>query len=192
MMIARSDGLIAADVRPLVRMSVQVIAEQNGRREQGSAGGGGRSDYNLFHRCRTGGFRRARAVAAGPDQPGIAAGARRRHDRGAGARLAGDIAAARPSATAWRGDFNRKGSSAFSGCIGQALPPRASPWWTMARCPGGAASLNMDDEGQSHPVHHADRGRHPARLHPGQPECTPDVGVAGDRQRPARVLWRIP
>src|SRR5437879_7552240 len=56
-LIARADGGIAADVRPLVRLSVQVIAEQNGRRETGSAGGGGRGEdrkstrLNSSHRC---------------------------------------------------------------------------------------------------------------------------------------------
>src|SRR5690606_9875478 len=47
-LVARSDGLLAADVRPLVRLSVTVIAEQNGRREVGSAGGGGRYGYGYF------------------------------------------------------------------------------------------------------------------------------------------------
>ena len=47
-LIARADGELAADVRPLVRLSVQVIAEQNGRRESGTAGGGGRTDYSHF------------------------------------------------------------------------------------------------------------------------------------------------
>ncbi len=47
-MVARSDGAQAADVRPLVRVSLQVIVEQNGRREQGGAGGGGRSSYAYF------------------------------------------------------------------------------------------------------------------------------------------------
>jgi len=47
-LIARADGAISADVRPLVRLSVQVIAEANGRRESGSSGGGGRSDYSHF------------------------------------------------------------------------------------------------------------------------------------------------
>ena len=49
-LVARSDGLLAADVRPLVRVSLTVIVEENGRREQGYAGGGGRFDYALFHR----------------------------------------------------------------------------------------------------------------------------------------------
>jgi len=47
-LIARSDGLIAADVRPLVRLSLSVIVEENGRREQGMGGGGGRVDYRYF------------------------------------------------------------------------------------------------------------------------------------------------
>ena len=47
-LIARADGDIAADVRPLVRLSVQVFAEQDGRRETGTSGGGGRTDYSHF------------------------------------------------------------------------------------------------------------------------------------------------
>src|SRR5690606_34974959 len=47
-LVARSDGVIAADVRPLVRVSVSVIAEQGGRREQGHSGGGGRFDLGRF------------------------------------------------------------------------------------------------------------------------------------------------
>ena len=47
-LVTRSDGVTAADVRPLVRMSLQVIVEQNGRREQGSSGGGGRFGYAYF------------------------------------------------------------------------------------------------------------------------------------------------
>jgi len=47
-LVARSDGLMNADIRPLVRLSLQVIVESNGRREQGSAGGGGRFDYACF------------------------------------------------------------------------------------------------------------------------------------------------
>jgi TldD protein len=47
-MVARADGTLAADVRPLVRLSVTVIAEQNGRREMGSGGGGGRFGLAYF------------------------------------------------------------------------------------------------------------------------------------------------
>ena len=48
MLVAGSDGRLAADVRPLARVSLTVIVEQDGRREQGSAGGGGRGDYARF------------------------------------------------------------------------------------------------------------------------------------------------
>lgn len=47
-LVARHDGVMAADIRPLVRLGINVIAESNGRREQGSAGGGGRFDYSYF------------------------------------------------------------------------------------------------------------------------------------------------
>src|SRR5436190_5407977 len=47
-LIARSDGVLAADERPLVRISISVIVEENGRREQGHAGGGARLDYAYF------------------------------------------------------------------------------------------------------------------------------------------------
>ena len=47
-LVARSDGVLAADVRPLIRLSVTVIAEQNGRREMGTSGGGGRYGYAYF------------------------------------------------------------------------------------------------------------------------------------------------
>src|SRR5512138_357366 len=47
-LIRTSDGVLAADVRPLVRLNVSVIVERNGRREQGYAGGGGRADYGLI------------------------------------------------------------------------------------------------------------------------------------------------
>ena len=47
-MVARSDGLLAADIRPLVRMNVSVIVDHDGRREQGSSGGGGRYTYQYF------------------------------------------------------------------------------------------------------------------------------------------------
>ena len=62
MLIARSDGVIAADVRPLVRMSITVIVEENGRREQGYRGGGGRFDYALLHRRDARRATRAQAV----------------------------------------------------------------------------------------------------------------------------------
>jgi TldD protein len=147
-LVARSDGLLAADVRPLVRLSLQVIVEQNGRREQGSAGGGGRFDYgyfteevlrdyaakavnqalvNLDARPAPAG---TMTVVLGPGWPGVLLHEAVGHGL--------------------EGDFNRKGTSAFSGRIGERV---AAPGvtvvddGTLARRRG---SLNVDDEG--HPT----------------------------------------
>ena len=145
MMVARADGHVAADVRPLVRLSVQVIAESNGRREQGSAGGGGRFDYAYFtdeiltqyaqqavHQALTNLDARpapagTMTVVLGAGWPGILLHEAIGHGL--------------------EGDFNRKGSSAFSGRIGERV---AAPGvtvvddGTLARRRG---SLNVDDEG---------------------------------------------
>lgn len=144
-LIARSDGLLAADVRPLVRLSLQVIAEANGRREQGSAGGGGRFDYGYFtdevleryarqavHQAITNLDARpapagTMTVVLGPGWPGILLHEAVGHGL--------------------EGDFNRKGSSAFANRIGERV---AAPGvtvvddGTLARRRG---SLNVDDEG---------------------------------------------
>ena len=69
-LIAASDGTLAADVRPLVRFNVQVIAEQNGRREQGYAGGGGRYGYRGIDRERPRAGVRARGRAPGAGESG--------------------------------------------------------------------------------------------------------------------------
>jgi TldD protein len=144
-LVARSDGVVAADVRPLVRMSVQVIAEANGRREQGSSGGGGRGDYSYFTDERLAQFaeqavsqalvnlesRPAPAgtmtVVLGPGWPGVLLHEAIGHGL--------------------EGDFNRKGSSAFSGRIGERV---ASPGVTVVddgTLAGRRGSLNIDDEG---------------------------------------------
>src|SRR5690606_1825197 len=144
-LVARSDGMMAADVRPLVRLSVQVIAEQNGRREQGHAGGGGRHDYSLFtdevlesyakqavdqalinleSRPEPAG---TMTVVLGPGWPGSLLHEAVGHGL--------------------EGDFNRKGSSAFAGRIGQRV---ASPGVTVVddgTLAGRRGSLNIDDEG---------------------------------------------
>ena len=144
-LIARADGQLAADVRPLVRLSVQVIAEQNGRRESGTAGGGGRTDYshftdavldlyaeqavsqalvNLEARPAPAG---TMTVVLGPGWPGILLHEAVGHGL--------------------EGDFNRKGSSAFSGRLGQRV---AAPGVTVVddgTLPGRRGSLTVDDEG---------------------------------------------
>ena len=145
-LIARADGLRVADVRPLVRLSVQVIAEQHGRRESGSAGGGGRTDYAMFTDAALEAYahqavdqalinleaRPAPAgtltVVLGPGWPGVLLHEAVGHGL--------------------EGDFNRKGTSTFSGRVGERV---AAPGvtvvddGTIARRRG---SLNIDDEGQ--------------------------------------------
>jgi TldD protein len=145
-LVAGSDGTLAADVRPLVRMNVSVIAEQGKRREQGTAGGGGRVDYSYFQQEQHGlGYAREavrqallnlEAVSApagpmpvvlGPGWPGVLLHEAVGHGL--------------------EGDFNRKGSSAFSGRIGEQV---ASPLCTVVddgTLPNRRGSLNVDDEG---------------------------------------------
>ena len=146
MMVAVSDGTLAADVRPLVRCNVTVTVEQDGRREQASSGGGGRSDYSYFveegrakhyaHEAVRQALVNLEAVAApagtipvvlGPGWPGILLHEAIGHGL--------------------EGDFNRKGTSAFAGLIGQQV---ASPLCTVVddgTLEGRRGSLNIDDEG---------------------------------------------
>jgi TldD protein len=144
-LIARADGAIAADVRPLVRLSVQVIAEQDGRRETGTSGGGGRTDYSHFTDEVLDRYARqavsqalvnlqarpapagTMTVVLGPGWPGVLLHEAVGHGL--------------------EGDFNRKGSSAFSGRLGQRV---ASPGVTVVddgTLPGRRGSLSVDDEG---------------------------------------------
>jgi len=145
-LVAASDGTLAADIRPLVRMNVSVIAEQDGRREQGFAGGGGRFGYDWFmENDRAYDFAREavrqalvnlEAVAApagtmpvvlGPGWPGVLLHEAIGHGL--------------------EGDFNRRGTSAFTGRIGERV---ASPLCTVVddgTLEGRRGSLSMDDEG---------------------------------------------
>lgn len=144
-MVAGSDGRLAADIRPLVRMSVTVIVEEHGRREQGSAGGGGRFDYGYFTDEQLACYAREAVDQAVANLAAIPA-------------PVGEMPVV--LASGWpgillheavghglEGDFNRKGSSAFAGRLGQRV---AAPGvtvvddGTIARRRG---SLNIDDEG---------------------------------------------
>ncbi|WP_448100609.1 metalloprotease TldD [Luteibacter jiangsuensis] len=145
-LVAGSDGTLAADVRPLVRLNVQVIAEQNGRREQGHAGGGGRYGYReLIENGRAHAFaaeavRQAlvnleavdapagsMSVVLGPGWPGILLHEAIGHGL--------------------EGDFNRKGSSAFAGRIGQRVAAEGVTVVDDGTLPGRRGSLSIDDEG---------------------------------------------
>jgi TldD protein len=144
-LVARADGHVAADVRPLVRLSVQVIAEQSGRRETGSSGGGGRTDYSHFTDEVLEGYARqavgqaltnlesrpapagTMTVVLGPGWPGVLLHEAVGHGL--------------------EGDFNRKGSSAFSGRVGERVASRGVTVVDDGTLPGRRGSLSVDDEG---------------------------------------------
>jgi len=144
-LVARSDGLLAADVRPLVRISVTVIAEENGRREQGFAGGGGRTGLAFFTDALLQQYARqavdmalvnlqarpapagVMSVVLGPGWPGILLHEAIGHGL--------------------EGDFNRKGSSAFAGRIGQRVAAKGVTVVDDGTIAERRGSLNVDDEG---------------------------------------------
>ena len=140
-----SEGLIAADVRPLSRLSLTVIVEEQGRREQGFSGGGGRVDLayfdemvlqqyvatavdmalaNLAARPAPAGVM---SVVLGPGWPGILLHEAVGHGL--------------------EGDFNRKGSSAFAGRIGQRVASKGVTVIDDGTLPDRRGSLSIDDEG---------------------------------------------
>jgi TldD protein len=118
-LIARSDGLIAADVRPLVRVSLTVIVEDGGRREQGYAGGGGRFDYGYFTDAMLESYA---AQAVGQALLNLDA---RPAPAGTMTVVLGHgwpgILLHEAIGHGLEGDFNRKGTSAFSGRVGQRV-----------------------------------------------------------------------
>ncbi len=145
-LIAASDGTFSADIRPLIRMNVSVIVESSGRREQGTAGGGRRLDYSYFQNngmpenYAKEAVRQALVNLEAVDAP------------------AGNMTVV--LASGWpgvllheavghglEGDFNRRGSSAFSGKIGEMV---ASPLCTVVddgTLQDRRGSLTVDDEG---------------------------------------------
>jgi len=144
-MVAASDGTLNGDVRPLVRLNISVIVEQDGRREQGYAGGGGRFAYDRFSRelaleyCREA-VRQATVnldavpapagtmnVVLGPGWPGVLLHEAIGHGL--------------------EGDFNRKGTSAFAGRIGQRVATELCTVVDDGTLDERRGSLNVDDEG---------------------------------------------
>ena len=144
-LISRSDGVLAADVRPLVRLSVQVIAQSGARREMGYAGGGGRCDYSHFTEATLQSYAQqavaqalvnleakpapagVMTVVLGPGWPGILLHEAIGHGL--------------------EGDFNRKGSSAFSGRLGERVAARGVTVVDDGTLPDRRGSLTVDDEG---------------------------------------------
>ena len=150
-MVARADGTLAADVRPLVRLSVTVIAEQVvggvSRREMGSGGGGGRFGLAYFDDAQIETYVNDAVTAAitnldsrpapagemtvvlGPGWPGILLHEAIGHGL--------------------EGDFNRKGSSAFSGRIGKRVAAKGVTVLDDGTLSDRRGSLNVDDEGNA-------------------------------------------
>jgi TldD protein len=146
-LVARSDGVLAADVRPLVRLSVTVIVEENGRREQGFSGGGGRTGLEMFTGALLQEYARqavdmalvnlqarpapagVMSVVLGPGWPGILLHEAIGHGL--------------------EGDFNRKGSSAFAGRIGQRVAAKGVTVVDDGTIAERRGSLNIDDEGNA-------------------------------------------
>ena len=145
-LVARSDGVLAGDVRPLVRLNVQVIVEQDGRRESGYAGYGGRYSYEeLLGDGRPEHFAREALRQALVNLEAIEAPA---------GVMPVVLGAGWPGVLlheavghGLEGDFNRKGTSTYAGRIGQRV---AAPGVTIVddgTLPGRRGSLNVDDEG---------------------------------------------
>jgi TldD protein len=144
-LVAGSDGRMGADIRPLVRCSVSVIVEENGQREQGASGGGGRFDFAYFdddvlrryageavHQALINLHAEAApagqmTVVLGAGWPGILLHEAVGHGL--------------------EGDFNRKGSSAFSGRLGQRVAARGVTVIDDGTIADRRGSLNIDDEG---------------------------------------------
>lgn len=147
-MIHTSDGRLTADVRPLVRLSLSVVVERNGRRETGHSGGGGRSGLEYFsdetlrhyvdlavHEAMVN--LDARPAPAGEMTVVLAAGWP-------------GILLHEAVGHGLEGDFNRKGSSVFSGRIGQRVASKGVTVVDDGTIEGRRGSLNVDDEG--HPT----------------------------------------
>ena len=182
----RAGGEHYSDIRPLVRLNVSVVVEQDGRQESGSFGGGGRSGYETYldpdywQDAVDEALRQAlvnlesvpapageMTVVLGPGWPGILLHEAIGHGL--------------------EGDFNRKKTSAFAGLLGERV---AAPGVTVVddgTIDGRRGSLSIDDEGTPTIAHRADRGRHPQRLYAGPAECPAD-GHGAHRQWTAAEL----
>ncbi len=144
-LVARSDGLMNADIRPLVRLSVQVIVESNGKREQGSSGGGGRFDYAYFTDevlCDYAAKAVHQAVINLDAKPAPAGNMTVVLGSGWPGILLHEAVG-----HGLEGDFNRKGSSTFSGRIGERVAAEGVTVVDDGTIANRRGSLQMDDEG---------------------------------------------
>ncbi|PCN66537.1 metalloprotease TldD [Yersinia pestis] len=149
-LVAATDGTLAADVRPLVRLSVSVLVEDNGKRERGACGGGGRFGYDYFletvdGEVRADNFANEAVRMALVNLSAIAAPA------GAmpvvlGAGWPG-VLLHEAVGHGLEGDFNRRGSSVFSGQMGKLVASELCTVVDDGTMQGRRGSLAIDDEG---------------------------------------------
>ncbi|MCG8427393.1 MAG: metalloprotease TldD, partial [Chromatiales bacterium] len=145
-LVAGSDGTLCGDIRPLVRCNVHVIVEENGRREQGSSGGGARQAFQFFlDEERALGYAREAVRQALVNLEAVDAPA------GAMPVVLGSgwpgVLLHEAIGHGLEGDFNRKGTSAFSGRIGERVAAAGCTVVDDGTLPGRRGSLNIDDEG---------------------------------------------
>ena len=144
-LVVRSDGVLAADIRPLVRVSVTVIAEQNGRREMGSSGGGGRYSYAYFTDDLLETYASDAVASALVNLEAVDAPA------GVMPVVLGNgwpgVLLHEAVGHGLEGDFNRKGTSAFSGRIGERVAAPGVTVFDDGSILGRRGSLTVDDEG---------------------------------------------
>lgn len=145
-LVANQDGSLAADIRPLIRLNVTVILEENGRREQGSMGGGARTDYSFF-------LDQDKALDYGKEAVRQAVVNLQAIDAPAG-NMPVVLGSGWPGILlheaighGLEGDFNRKGTSAFSGKVGERVASELCTVVDDGTLPGRRGSLNIDDEG---------------------------------------------
>ena len=145
-LVCASDGTLSGDIRPLIRMNISVLVEENGRREQGFSGGGGRHSFDYFLNSDL----PANYVDEAVRQALV--------NLEAGPAPAGEMTVV--LGAGWpgvllheaighglEGDFNRKGTSAFSGRVGEMVASEHCTVVDDGTMQGRRGSLNVDDEG---------------------------------------------
>ncbi|NMP15714.1 metalloprotease TldD [Thalassotalea sp. Y01] len=149
-LVAASDGTFANDIRPLVRLNCSVLVEDNGRRERGNSGGGARTDYSYFFEL-DGNKPRYKCYAEEAVRQALVN--LNAIDAPAGM-LPVVLGAGWPGVLlheavghGLEGDFNRKGSSAFSGKIGQRVASEHCTIVDDGTMQGRRGSISIDDEG---------------------------------------------
>lgn len=143
--LARLDGRIHTDIRPLIRLSVTVIAKQGERREQGSSGGGGRFDLSYFDEnilqqyVDTAVAQALTNLEAWPAPAGTMTVVLGNGWPG--------VLLHEAVGHGLEGDFNRKGTSAFAGHLGERVAAKGVTVVDQGNISGRRGSLNIDDEG---------------------------------------------